>query len=314
MRQAIFKRLLAWLAIFACGAAELAADAPFRDCPGCPEMLAIPGGQFRMGAAGGEAGRPEGPVRTVHIRAFALGRYEITQAEYARFVAAAGHAPLGGCRVWPDERMTDQSAFDWRNPGYAAAPSPRHPAACISWLDAWAYAAWLAQLTGKPYRLPSEAEWEYAARAGAQTAYPWGEDPAASCRYANIHDRSGAANGFPWAQADCDDGHPQAAPVGSFPGNAFGLHDLIGNVWEWTADCYVPFYRGAPRDGSAHVGDGSCARRAIRGGSWITRPSRNRLSFRGRDPEATVYFMFGFRVARDLEESDAWASKIDLPG
>jgi formylglycine-generating enzyme required for sulfatase activity len=286
-------------------AAQVAAAAgethTFRDCPTCPVMTEIPGGVFSMGAEGGEPGRPEGPVREVAVPAFAIGVYEVTQAQFEAFVEATGHRPGTPCRVWPDERMEGGGPYDWRDPGYGRPPQADEPVACVSWLDASAYVDWLAAETGLPYRLPSEAEWEYAARAGTGTAFHWGDDPEDGCVYANMHDRSGLENGFGWAAADCDDGFPIVAPVGSLAPNAFGLHDMLGNVWEWVEDCYEPGYTNASTDGAAAPArNGACERRSVRGGSWITRPSRNRSAFRGRDPEPTLYFMFGFRVARDL--------------
>ncbi|GMW07471.1 MAG: hypothetical protein AMXMBFR8_22670 [Nevskiales bacterium] len=295
------------LALAACAGDPRRAPAEFSDCAGCPAMVAIPAGSFRMGFDGGEEGRPEGPVRVVAIgRAFALGKYEVTQAQFAAFVAATGHVTSGGCQVWKGEWQYPADA-DWTNPGYGRLPFDDEPVACVAWTDAAAYVAWLTRRTGEAYRLPTEAEWEYAARAGTTGAFFWSAanggdaDLTRACDYANVYDRAGAAaNHFDWAPFDCDDGFGQAAPVGSFRPNAFGLHDMIGNVWEWTADCYRAPYPEQPVDGSAVEAAGACEKRAVRGGSWITRPGRQRVSFRGRDPEATLYSFFGFRVAREL--------------
>jgi formylglycine-generating enzyme required for sulfatase activity len=280
------------------------AGSEFRDCADCPAMVVVPPGEFRMGFPGGEEGRPEGPVRDVRIGyAFALGRTEVTQREYATFVAATRRATRGGCQVW-DSEWTFPADADWTNPGYGRVPFDDEPVACVSWEDARAYVEWLARGTGERYRLPTEAEWEYAARAGTTTGYFWGSDASAgppACDFANVYDESGQEkNAFNWAPFACDDGFGQVAPVGSFRPNAFGLHDMIGNVWEWTADCYVAPYPAAPVDGSAVEAAGECERRTARGGSWITRPNRQRVTFRGRDPPETLYSFFGFRVARDL--------------
>ncbi|WP_194751929.1 formylglycine-generating enzyme family protein [Thermaurantiacus tibetensis] len=275
----------------------------FRDCAECPELVRIPPGRFRMGHDGGELGRPEGPAHEVVVaRAFALATTETSVRQFAAFVEATGHEPTAGCEVWPQGSFPREAA-NWRRPG----PDPSsldHPVACVSWNDAVAYVRWLSERTGRLYRLPSEAEWEYAARAGTTAAYPWGDRAEDGCRFANLYDLS-AAGRFSWPHAACDDGHPGPAPVGSYPANAFGLHDMIGNVWEWTADCYVAPYP-VPATGAraaavveAPAGE-PCTRRSVRGGSWMTRPDRNRTSFRGRDPADTRFFMFGFRVARDL--------------
>jgi formylglycine-generating enzyme required for sulfatase activity len=164
-----------------------------------------------------------------------------------------------------------------------------------------AYVTWLAGKTGKPYRLLSEAEWEYAADAGSTATYPWGENPEEACRYGNVYDLSAAKNNdSPLIPVNCDDGYPGIAPVGSYPPNAFGLQDMVGNIWEWAADCYRMPYPAEPVDGSAlDVPD--CDRRAVRSGSWITGVERQRPTFRGRDPIDRVSQVFGFRVARDLD-------------
>lgn len=279
------------------------AMAAFRDCEQCPEMVVISPGEFIMGYDGGEPGRYEGPVREMAVaRAFALGRYEVTQAQFRAFAQATGHVSEGSCRIWDGAAWQEPEDADWTNPGYGRPPADDEPVACVSWLDARAYAAWLSEQTGQPYRLPSETEWEYAARAGSQDDFYWGNDELAACEWANVYDTSGHAEyGFPWDPVDCDDGQPGVAVVGQYPPNAFGLYDMLGNVWEWVEDCYlVPYPEDGPRDGSPVQVEGPCDRRSVRGGSWITRMYRHRLSWRGRDPEPTLFSFFGFRVARDL--------------
>ena len=228
-------------------AAALADSAVFRDCPDCPEMVRIPSGNFLMGSPHSvtqaekvplKRAKRERPVHRVHIAAFALGRYEVTRRQYAAFVAASGYRKPGGCKYWTGEKFEIADDKDWRDPGYPQRDD--HPAVCISWDDAKTYVAWLAARTGKPYRLPSEAEWEYAARANTGTPRFWGTDPASACTHANVFDLKGAENGaFPtMTPHNCNDGFLQTAPVGSFRANAFGLHDTAGNAWEWTEDCW----------------------------------------------------------------------------
>ncbi|MBT9470541.1 MAG: formylglycine-generating enzyme family protein [Pseudomonadota bacterium] len=291
---------------FALAAGSAQAAKTLRDCPTCPELTVVPAGQFVMGADGGEEGRPEGPPHQVTIRnAFALATHETTQAQFERFVAKTGYQVPPGCDVWPKGKVAFAVA-NWRAPGYDRAPRPRDAVVCVSWTDAKAFTAWLTKTTGKPYRLPTEAEWEYAARAGAKTAFPWGED--VDCRYTNTYDAAGAGR-FNWAAASCDDGEATVSEVGRYPANAFGLRDMIGNVWEWTEDCYIaPYPADHATDVAVQPAAGeTCGRRAVRGGSWATRPDRNRVAFRGRDPVDARYFMFGFRVARDLTPAEAKA-------
>jgi formylglycine-generating enzyme required for sulfatase activity len=150
----------------------------------------------------------------------------------------------------------------------------------VSWEDARDYAAWLSRKTDQSFRLPTEAEWEYAARAGTDTARFWGELPDAACRYANVHDRtSKKGNGFSWTHHNCDDGYAVTAPIGSFRANAFGLHDMLGNVWEWCADWYGKDYYGySPKDNP--TGPSSESLRVIRGGGWSDNSERVRSAFR----------------------------------
>jgi formylglycine-generating enzyme required for sulfatase activity len=294
--------LFALAALAACSHVAPKAGQVFRDCPDCPDLVVVPAGEFLMGADGGEEGRPEGPVRQVRIgRPFAAGVTEITQEQFAVFVAATKRTVPGGCRIWTGTEWQYPPDADWTNPGYGRIPFAEEPVACVSWLDARDYAAWLAKRTGKPYRLLTEAEWEYVARAGSTGEFPWSADAGAPCAAGNVYDAAGArTNHFDWEPFGCDDGYGRASPAGSFAANAFGLKDVLGNVWEWTEDCYVAPYPPAPVDGSAVRVPGECALRTVRGGSWISRPSRQRVSFRGRDPEDAHYNFFGMRVARDL--------------
>jgi formylglycine-generating enzyme required for sulfatase activity/catechol 2,3-dioxygenase-like lactoylglutathione lyase family enzyme len=280
-----------------------------RDCALCPELVVVPAGRFTMGsttinAMRGNEARPEGPVREVTIaRAFAAGRTEVTYAQFASFVELAGYRPAGRCRVGLDEERS--ADLDFRGPILGRKPAPDEPVACVSWIDAKAYAAWLSGLTGQRYRLLTEAEWEYAARAGSTTKWPWGERDLDACRYENTFDLDGAA-GLPqgtrlsWEPLGCRDGHGRIAPVASYPPNAFGLHDMLGNVWEWVEDCSFELYPPAPLDGTAVQATGDCEKRAVRGASWYARQDRHRPSFRGRDPQDTAAHQFGFRIARDL--------------
>jgi len=272
-----------------------------RDCADCPTIVVVPPGRFRMGAEGGEKGRYEGPVHEVRIaRAFGVGRYEVTIAEYRRFVEASGHPTTPGCATWDGENAGHGPTLSWRDPGFGRTLADDEPVVCISWNDASAYTAWLSQRTGQRYRLLSEAEWEYVARPSAALDTPWGKDEAQSCRYANVLDQSGdPERKAPVPVAPCNDGFPTSSPVGRFPPNRFGLHDVIGNVWEWVQDCYVMTYLPSQTDAAPQLAHG-CDRRSVRGGSWRTRPDRQRVTFRGRDPADTQSQVFGFRLARDL--------------
>ena len=234
-----------------------------------PEMVVLPTGRFRMGDLNGGGDSDEKPVRTVTIsRPIAMGRYEVTFADYDRFARATG-------RDRPDDEGWGRS---------------NRPVINVSRKDAQAYAAWLSKETGKRYRLPSEAEWEYAARAGTTTKYSWGNS--ITCSQARYGRRSGG---------ECSDSRDGTVAVGSFGANAFGLHDLHGNVWEWVEDCYVNTYTGAPTDGSARTtGCGSTTRAVVRGGSWHLDPLWVRSANRYRGwPSARAYNV-GFRLVQDI--------------
>lgn len=302
MKTFAIRFLIACTALIGKPVFSLEPGTSFKECADCPTMIVVPGGSFRMGFDGGEEGRYEGPVREVKIaKPFAVGLYEVTQAQYRTFVEATDRRGPMGCNVLRPQinKLERDEARSWRDPGYGRLPKDDEPVACVSWDDAKAYVSWLRTVTGQPYRLLTEAEWEYVARAGSVSAFPWGDDPAQACLYGNVHDRSAATLGFSAAIADCDDGYTQIAPVGRFRANGFGAHDFVGNVWEWVEDCYEMPYGAMPADGSAQQTNG-CDRRSVRGGGWRSDISRQRPTFRGRDPATLLSAVFGLRVARDL--------------
>ena len=271
----------------------------FKDCRDCPEMVVIPPGSFRMGDLSGGGNDNEKPVHPVTIDyKFAVGRYEVTRGEFAAFIRESGHRMEDGCWFWnaAEKKVENGSSKNWRNPGFKQTDSD--PVVCVNWDDAKTYARWLGRDSGKKYRLLSEAEWEYVARAGSSTKYPFGDSEGLLCEYGNAADRS---TGFDWRNKACSDGYgEQTAPVGSFKPNAFGLYDTVGNVWEWTEDCWNGSYSGAPTDGSAWTRE-DCGRRVRRGGSWYGYPWIVRSAVRsGFGSGGRGSGLGGFRVARLL--------------
>ena len=253
------------------GSGRQAPGTRFRDCSGCPEMVVLPAGSFMMGSPPGEIGRfrDEGPVHRVRIgKSFAVGRYEVTFAEWD--ACRRG----GGCRHTPSDKGWGRS---------------RRPVMEVSWDDAQQYVRWLSRRTGKRYRLLSESEWEYAARAGTRTRYFWGD-------FVGRNRANCDGCGSRWDLR-------QTAPVGSFSPNAFGLHDLHGNVREWVADCWHDNYEGAPSDERVWHAErgGDCRFRMMRGGAWLNPPLHLRSATRFRyGTDARVDFV-GFRVASKLD-------------
>ncbi len=307
-------------------------------------MVVVPAGKFLMGSqarVSDELGSPadERPIRRVVIRhAFALSKFEVTVAEFREFVDAIGHTVASGCRIWTSGVLENRATASWRDPGFEQGEN--QPVTCISWDDAQAYVAWLHGKTGNDYRLPTEAQWEYAARGGSRGIYSFGNDVAQICGVANVADldaaaaigeapaarcrsdlpesigcRStkvaslsarvdvrGAAYAVPWEVAQCRDGvGDRTAPVGSFRPNGFGLYDTTGNVWEWVGDCYVADYESAPSDGRA-VTSPTCDKRVLRGGAWAMNTDGWRSADRDRDDPSTRYAVVGFRVARSVRD------------
>ena len=269
----------------------------WRDCDECPELVAIPVGTFTMGSPASEAGRydREGPAHPVTIaRPFAIGVYEVTRDEYSKFVRATNHSSGGeSCLVNEDQDWEEVAGRSWLN--LAFPQTVRHPAVCVSWNDATAYVRWLSEQAGMDYRLPSAAEWEYAARAGASTPWYWGDSTEAQCRNANGADE---ATDFPW-RAGCNDGYAKTSLVGLFQANAFGLHDVLGNAWEWVQDCFNWSYVGAPADGSAWE-EGDCSSRVMRGASWASTSTYLRAAHRAGERTTFRSDYTGFRIARML--------------
>lgn len=277
----------------------------FNDCKDCPEMVVVPAGQFEMGSPSDEKHRDsdEGPVRTItHTKPFAIGKYEVTRTQFAAFVNATDHSGSARCLIWNGTQLAFHDTNSWLDPD-----NPRrenHPMVCVSWWDAVAYAEWLSETTGHIYRLPAEAEWEYAARSGTQTAYSFAGDEDNACAYANVSDLSAKVAVPAWNAVNCDDGIGfSTAPVGSYLPNGFGLHDTIGNVWEWQADCYRDSFEGAPTDGSAWGNGGLCNAVLDRGGGFSNIfPGHLRTANRSKAPSPDVAaYSLGFRLVRELD-------------
>jgi formylglycine-generating enzyme required for sulfatase activity len=233
--------------------------AAFRDCAECPQMVVIPAGSFRMGDVTGGGGNNEKPVHAVNIGyKFAVGKFEVTFAQWDACVSA------GGC-----------NGYRPKDHGWGRG---NRPVIYVNWKDAKEYVAWLSRRTGKRYRLLSEAEWEYMARGRSTSKYPWGNSiDSSKAKY-------GSSNG--------------TVPVARYAANAFGVHDTVGNVWEWTEDCWHGSYAGAPTDGSSWTSGGNCRLRVLRGGSWINKPRYVRSAYRDRDGPDYRSLNSGFRVAR----------------
>ena len=274
-----------------------------------PEMQLIPAGQFQMGSPDSEEGRSddEGPVHAVSIyRPFALSRCEITVGQFKRFVSETGYqtdAERGdGCFVLNEkgDRRERQKTADWRSPNFTQTND--HPVVCVSWQDAKAYTRWLSAVTGAVYRLPTEAEWEYAARTttASDLSRYWGDDPN-GCAYANGADQTlkEAIPAIGFTIAECQDGAVYTQLVGSYQRNAFGLSDMLGNAWEWVEDCYKDNYDGASIDGSARQ-EVECATRVLRGVGWFDLPFNIRSANRLRGDPYAAGNNVGFRIARAL--------------
>ncbi len=235
------------------------------------DFVTIAPGSFSMGDIRGTGADDELPVHQVAVSAFAINRYEVTFEQYDIFSKMTG---------------AEQPKDRWGR--------GRRPVMDVTWVDAMDFIEWLSSVTGEDFRLPTEAEWEYAARAGSDDDFTYGNNDQQLCEFANIADKTTTIG---WRNQDCSDGFRTTAPVGSLKPNAFGLYDMQGNVWEWLDDCWAKDYRKAPAN-SLPMGNDNCSKRAQRGGSWFYGSEESRLSYRAYGNELDKSVTLGFRLVR----------------
>ncbi len=252
--------------------------APFMDCDTCPSVIPVPNGTFKMGSTPQEPGRSEveGPVTVTISEPFAVGRYEVTRDQFAAFVGDTTGEVSSGCLVSGQRN----EAASWLRPGFEQ--NGHHPVVCVAWRDAKAYTVWLTKKTGKKYRLLSESEWEYVARAGSRTAF-WSGGPLGA------------------SHANFNKSRDGTIPIGYTAGNQFGVFDVHGNAWELVDDCWNPDLSFNPLDGRATQLRGDCASRVIKGGGWDSTASQSRAGARATLGSGASANTVGFRIARELE-------------
>ena len=244
------------------------------------EFVEVPEGCFRMGDLTGDGSSDEKPVHEVCVSGFSMGKYEVTNAQYRQFKPGHNSGDFKGNSLNGDSQ----------------------PVVNVSWDDAVAFAEWLSRKSGTHYRLPTEAEWEYAARGGTSARNYWGDGKSDACGYANVHDRTSkqAFSDYTWEHHDCSDGYSVSAPIGSFRPNGFGLYDMMGNVWEWCSDWYGDeYFDDSPR--SNPQGPSLRTHRVIRGGSWDREPAGVRASFRHLHPPDNRGGSLGFRLVSPVQ-------------
>lgn len=255
------------------GAIAVSVGVSFTDQVTGMEFVKVPAGCFRMGDTYGDGQGDEKPAHEVCLNGFSMGKYEVTNAQYRRFKPGHNSGSYEGNSLNGDNQ----------------------PVTNISWLDAVEYAKWLSFKSGRSYRLPTEAEWEYAARGGTSGRNFWGDDPAEACRHANGADITAKSQWPDWTVTECNDGYKVAAPVGRFRPNGYGLYDIMGNAWEWTADWYdEEYYYNSPKDNPQGPPSGEL--KIPRGGGWGNASECVRVSDRnGFPPDFRILFL-GFRL------------------
>jgi formylglycine-generating enzyme required for sulfatase activity len=264
-----------------------------KDCPYCPELVSLPAGIALLGSSPDEPDRhtDEGPVQEVKLKAFAIGKYEVTKGQWQIFVQQTGYKTSSECLTWNGDSYDKPPQLSWQQTGFEQTNS--HPVVCVSWLDAQAYTQWLSKTSSKQYRLPTEIEWEYAAKAGqGLVPFPWPKGESA-CNRANFADQSLVVIHPKWPLGACHDGFEHTSPIGSFAPNSWGLFDIQGNAMEWVSSCYAT----AINAGSEKNSD--CPKRVVKGGGWDMREKYLRNAHRER---AAVFIRttgLGFRVVRD---------------
>ncbi|MEO5640915.1 MAG: formylglycine-generating enzyme family protein [Sphingomicrobium sp.] len=292
----------------------------FKDCPDCQTMVVVPAGKYKMGSSPEERAREgvpatfgdhEGPVRDISIaKPFAIATTETTRGQWARFVSATKRPVPTQCF---DYNPTDDSwagtkgkLVNWQKPGFEQTDD--HPVVCVSWQDATEYAAWMAKSTGQPYRLATEAEWEYAARGGTATTRPWGDSVTPICNNSRIMTSgtyTAIAKSEGWTgELVCADDTSYTVKVASYDANPWGIYDMLGNVWEWVADCAAVDHSKLPADGTAQTAanGGNCAQRLTKGGAFHSRVWLARPATRGDGQEGfNRPVASGIRIVRDIK-------------
>ena len=320
LRSAAVLIAIAVVALYAAPRALVAEPATaFTDCADCPEMMPVPAGEFFMGATAEELrvadlppyfeGRELPRHRVTISRPFAVAKYELSRAHYARFVEDSGYAPAAGCWIFIGTEWIFDASRSWRDTQLDQGED--HPVTCINWHDALAYTRWLSERTGQRYRLLSEAEWEYAARAGTETAYWFGDSAEAICEYVNLGDIT-TRDRFGWHETEikfapldnwtyvpCRDGYATTAPVDFGAPNPFGIFNMLGNVQELVTDCWHPSYASGPITEAPRDTSGDCALRMMRGQGWTAIAASTRAAFRARMLATDRRFYLGIRLARD---------------
>jgi formylglycine-generating enzyme required for sulfatase activity len=277
----------------------------FKDCADCPEMVALPAGEFMMGSPKDERGRQgaEGlPRRVVIPKRIAIGKFEVTLDQFSAFVTETGMTVSNLCHVMVEisgsRAVWGPPEASFRQPGFEVTGN--QPVVCVSLYEAQAYVTWLRRRIGKPYRLPTEAEWEYAARADTSTTYSFGDDETSACAYARFADLSSPFGWGGGCRGDTVAYGPR--PVGSLKPNSWGIFDMHGNAWEWVEDCWTPIASDIPTDGSAFSRPGNCEVGVVRGGSWAAGYPRLRSAARWPMRATSHYHHLGFRVALSVDE------------
>ncbi len=267
----------------------------FTDCKDCPEMIIVPKGQFKRTDIKDNIFSNKDETLVTLKRNFAVGRYEITIGQFASFVQDSGYRVENECSVASNNgRLKKETHFSWKRPDQQVKDN--HPVTCITVADASAYTDWLSKQTGKFYRLLTEAEWEYVARAGHTGPTIHGYSETNVCLYGNI---AGNETGIPYKNTSCSDNYVKLSPVGSFRPNDFGVYDMLGNVWEHVADCFDESYPGMPSDGSAFGIESKCIKHIRRGNAW----NGSYSSARGVSDYNERVNYSGFRVARSVSQN-----------
>lgn len=313
----VFVSILFSFFLFAAYAHAALPDWVGRPLPIEPELLKPPeiegmvfinGGCFEMGDSFGDGAADEKPVHMVCVADLYMGRFEVTVGEFRRFVNDTGYRTEAekntgggsGCFAYDQDDKKRWNWLDWANwkkPNKYQGNEDNHPVTCVSWNDAQEYIKWKGRKDGQAYRLPTEAEWEYAARGRTQTRNYWGNDKDDACRYANVADSTPLPNEYNLSSKhECSDGYASVSPVGKFQPNAYGLYDIMGNAWEWVGDWYdADYYKNSPKNNPSGPLDGQY--KVARGGSWFNLPKYVRASYRIRFVPALRINFIGFRLA-----------------